>query len=38
LWLLRSCEGAETTLAFSNPLYVEVDGDGWRLPGVRITP
>ena len=31
-------EGGETTLAFSNPLYVDVDGGGWTAPGVRITP
>jgi hypothetical protein len=31
-------EGGETALAFSNPLYVDVDGGGWTAPGVRITP
>jgi hypothetical protein len=31
-------EGGETALAFSNPLYVDVDGGGWTPPGVRITP
>jgi hypothetical protein len=31
-------EGGETVLAFSNPLYVDVDGAGWSAPGVRLTP
>jgi hypothetical protein len=31
-------EGGETVLAFSNPLYVDVDGAGWVAPGVRVTP
>ena len=31
-------EGGETVLAFSNPLYVDVDGNGWSAPGVRLTP
>jgi hypothetical protein len=31
-------EGGEPALAFSNPLYVDVDGGGWTPPGVRITP
>jgi len=31
-------EGGETALAFSNPLYVDVDGNGWTAPGVRLTP
>ena len=31
-------EGGETALAFTNPLYVDVDGGGWTAPGVRITP
>jgi hypothetical protein len=24
--------------AFSNPLYVDVDGNGFVAPGVRLTP
>jgi hypothetical protein len=31
-------EGGETVLAFSNPLYVDVDGNGFVAPGVRLTP
>jgi hypothetical protein len=31
-------EGGETVLAFSNPLYVDVDGNPWTAPGVRLTP
>ena len=31
-------EGGETVLAFSNPLYVDVDGGGFAAPGVRIRP
>jgi hypothetical protein len=31
-------EGGETVLAFSNPLYVDVDGGTWTAPGVRLTP
>jgi len=31
-------EGGEPALAFSNPLYVDVDGGGFTAPGVRITP
>jgi hypothetical protein len=31
-------EGGETVLAFSNPLYVDVDGGGWTAPGVHLTP
>jgi hypothetical protein len=31
-------EGGEMALAFSNPLYVDVDGGGFTAPGVRITP
>jgi hypothetical protein len=31
-------EGGEPVLAFSNPLYVDVDGGGFTAPGVRITP
>jgi hypothetical protein len=31
-------QGGETALAFSNPLYVDVDGNGWTAPGVRLTP
>jgi hypothetical protein len=30
-------EGGETVLAFSNPLYVDVDGNGFTAPGVRVT-
>jgi hypothetical protein len=31
-------EGGEPVLAFSNPLYVDVDGGGWTAPGARLTP
>jgi hypothetical protein len=31
-------EGGMTSLAFTNPLYVDVDGGGWTAPGVLITP
>jgi hypothetical protein len=31
-------EGGVLALAFTNPLYVDVDGGGWSPPGVRLTP
>lgn len=31
-------EGGEVALAFTNALYVDVDGGGWSAPGVRLTP
>ena len=31
-------EGGETVLAFSNPLYADVDDNGFTAPGVRLTP
>ncbi|MCW5890788.1 MAG: CehA/McbA family metallohydrolase [bacterium] len=27
-----------TTLAFTNPLFVDVDGGGWTAPGLRVNP
>ena len=37
-WQLLHWIGGETALAFSNPLYVDVDGGGWTAPGVHLTP
>jgi hypothetical protein len=31
-------EGGMTALAYTNPLYVDVDGGGWTAPGVMLTP
>jgi hypothetical protein len=31
-------EDGMTALAFSNPLYVDVDGGGWTAPGLQIVP
>jgi hypothetical protein len=31
-------EEGMTTLAFTNPLFVDVDGGGWTAPGLRINP
>ncbi len=31
-------EDGVTTLAFTNPLFVDVDGGGWTPPGVQIAP
>lgn len=31
-------EDGVTALAFTNPLFVDVDGGGWTPPGVRIAP
>jgi hypothetical protein len=31
-------EDGVTSLAYTNPLYVDVDGGGWAAPGVMLTP
>jgi hypothetical protein len=31
-------EDGITTLAFTNPIFVDVDGGGWTAPGVQLTP
>src|SRR5262249_25680699 len=31
-------EGGELALAFTNPLYLDVEPTGWTAPGVRLTP
>jgi hypothetical protein len=31
-------EDGITALAFTNPLFVDVDGGGWTPPGVQVTP
>lgn len=31
-------EEGMTTLAFTNPLFVDVDGGGWSAPGLQINP
>jgi hypothetical protein len=31
-------EDGMPALAFTNPLYIDVDGGGWTPPGVRLTP
>ncbi|MBM4270007.1 MAG: carboxypeptidase regulatory-like domain-containing protein [Deltaproteobacteria bacterium] len=31
-------EGGVPTLAYTNPVFVDVDGDGWTPPGVRFNP
>jgi len=31
-------EGGMTALAFTNPIYVDVDGGGWTAPGVQVNP
>lgn len=31
-------EDGITTLAFTNPLFVDVDGGGWTAPGLQINP
>ncbi len=31
-------EGGITALAFTNPLFVDVDGGGWTAPGLSIVP
>ena len=31
-------EGGVLAFAFTNPLFVDVDGDGWRAPGVANAP
>lgn len=31
-------EDGMTTLAFTNPLFVDVNGGGWAAPGLQITP
>ncbi|MDG2271124.1 MAG: carboxypeptidase regulatory-like domain-containing protein [Halioglobus sp.] len=31
-------EGGVQAFAFTNPLFVDVDGDGWRAPGVANAP
>ncbi len=31
-------EAGMTTLAFTNPLFVDVDGGGWTAPGLQINP
>ncbi len=31
-------EDGVTALAFTNPIYVDVDGGGWTAPGVQVVP
>jgi hypothetical protein len=31
-------ENGVTALAFTNPIYVDVDGGGWTAPGVQVVP
>jgi hypothetical protein len=31
-------EDGITALAFTNPLFIDVDGGGWTAPGVQINP
>jgi hypothetical protein len=31
-------EGGMTAVAYTNPLYVDVDGGGWTAPGVNVVP
>jgi hypothetical protein len=31
-------ESGITALAYTNPLFVDVDGGGWTPPGVQYTP
>jgi hypothetical protein len=31
-------EAITTALAFTNPLFIDVDGGGWTAPGVQIVP
>jgi hypothetical protein len=31
-------ENGITALAFTNPLFVDVNGGGWSPPGVKVTP
>ena len=31
-------ENGITALAYTNPLFVDVDGGGWTPPGVQYTP
>ena len=31
-------EGGMLAFAYTNPLYIDVDGGGWTAPGVMLTP
>ena len=31
-------ENGITALAFTNPIFIDLGGDGWTAPGLKVTP